>query len=633
MKHSYRRTAWALAMIILLMSCVMALAPVTVLAEAESTATHSSTIYSADANSGQRDVVCNTLDGTGSAAYYTGTYTYEDLSALESGELLVSLRTLMTDTHKTKTSYNNCRDYAVKTDCQNSDGSVSLLYTGYTAQMSDYIGSGRLGWNREHVWPQSLGGFKTSGAGSDLHHVRPDDSKTNADRGNLKYGDVSSGSDVAGSSLVGGMVGGTRDSSYFEPLDNVKGDVARICLYVYARYGTQYDKCADITNVFQSVDVLLEWCALDPVDTWEMGRNEVVGAIQGNRNVFIDYPEYAWLIFDRKVPTNMVTPSGMAMSQVEGAESATESETETTPPSDVTSDNQFVGASVTLGIDLTMKYYASVDDGTVDANQTLATRCTMNGNTVIIKAGEKNADGYYIFAFTGITPQCMGDEIIAELVILDADDNVVSILSTKSEYSVKVNAQSLLTNNADNTALVTTVSDMLAYGEAAQIYTGYNTDVLITSDVTGMNPSTALPTASDNVTKLTSSDSVAGSGFRTAYLFFSNYNRIRIGLMAQSEITVVIKKDGVTVGEQTFAISASTQYLDTDPIYATEFADTYTFEMYEGDTLMQTLTYSVNSYLYNNMNKTDTSTGELTSMASLARALYRYGASCLAYRG
>jgi hypothetical protein len=65
--------------------------------------------------------------------------------------------------------------------------------------------------------------------------------------------------------------------------------------------------------VFQSIDVLLEWCALDPVDTWEMGRNEVVENIQGNRNVFIDYPELAWLLFDREIPDNMVTPSGEAM--------------------------------------------------------------------------------------------------------------------------------------------------------------------------------------------------------------------------------------------------------------------------------------------------------------------------------
>jgi len=64
--------------------------------------------------------------------------------------------------------------------------------------------------------------------------------------------------------------------------------------------------------VFQSVDVLLEWCEMDPVDTWEMGRNEVIEDIQGNRNVFIDYPEYAWLIYGRDIPDDMTTPSGMA---------------------------------------------------------------------------------------------------------------------------------------------------------------------------------------------------------------------------------------------------------------------------------------------------------------------------------
>ena len=80
---------------------------------------------------------------------------------------------------------------------------------------------------------------------------------------------------------------------------------------MYVRYGGSSSyTCNSITNVFQSIDVLLEWCALDPVDTWEMGRNEVVEDIQGNRNVFIDYPELAWLLFGKSVPTNMTTPSG-----------------------------------------------------------------------------------------------------------------------------------------------------------------------------------------------------------------------------------------------------------------------------------------------------------------------------------
>ena len=264
--------------------------------------------YSSQSNSGTRDVICTTLNGTTAAGYYTGTYTYESLSTMSASKLKTMLETLMVSTHKTTTSYNDCRDYAPRTDCQNNDGSVTVLYTGYKSSSSEY-NSGN-GWNREHVWPKSLGNpnLGTSGPGADLHHIRPDENKTNSNRGDKKYGNVTGGTTSTGN--LSGMVGGTYSSSYFEPNDNVKGDVARICLYMYVRYGST--NCQSITTVFQSVDVLLEWCELDPVDTWEMGRNEVVYAIQGNRNVFIDYPEYAWLLFGESVPTNMQTPSGKA---------------------------------------------------------------------------------------------------------------------------------------------------------------------------------------------------------------------------------------------------------------------------------------------------------------------------------
>lgn len=265
--------------------------------------------YSTSANSGKRHVVCTTLDGTSAAKYYTGDYTYEALSGLSSSELLTALRTLMTETHTHQTVYSDCRDNAVITDCENGDGSsIITLYTSYKTSRADYNNGS--GWNREHVWPKSLGGFDKEAAGADMHHIRPTENRTNSQRGNKKYGNVPSGSDSTGN--MSGLVGGTR-GTYFEPLDNVKGDVARICLYVHVRWGGQYSQCSKITNVFESIDVLLEWCELDPVDTWEMGRNEVVSSIQGNRNVFIDYPELAWTLFDREVPSDMVTPSGNAM--------------------------------------------------------------------------------------------------------------------------------------------------------------------------------------------------------------------------------------------------------------------------------------------------------------------------------
>ena len=259
--------------------------------------------YSTFSNSGTRDEICTTLDGTGADDYYTSSYEFDVLSQQSSSQLLQSLRTLMTSTHTKTSSYSDCKNYAYRTDCENEDGRVLLLYTSYSATMSQYNG-----WNREHVWPQSLGGGNTSGGGADLHHVRPSDAGVNSSRGNKKYGESNNGTAKYGSNPATGYLGGTYNSTYFEPLDNVKGDVARICLYVYVRWGTAWG-ADSITEVFQSVDVLLEWMALDPVDTWEMGRNEVVENIQGNRNVFIDYPEYAWLMFGRDVPEGITTPS------------------------------------------------------------------------------------------------------------------------------------------------------------------------------------------------------------------------------------------------------------------------------------------------------------------------------------
>ena len=267
-------------------------------------------------NTGVRDVICTTLSDD-VLDYYGTEYSYEVLSELDDDALLLELRELMSTTHTNYSNYDNCHYIVNQTDCVGGDSTiVSYIYSAYSATMENWAGSGNVGWNREHVWPKSLGGFGNDDLpGCDLHHVRPADAKINSTRNNHKYGNVANHTttEVKGNVYNGATIyGGYYANGYFEPYDNVKGDVARICLYVYVRWGGEYSMANNITNVFQSIDVLLEWCEEDPVDTWEMGRNDVVESMQGNRNVFIDYPELAWLIFDQDVPAGMTTPSGEA---------------------------------------------------------------------------------------------------------------------------------------------------------------------------------------------------------------------------------------------------------------------------------------------------------------------------------
>lgn len=246
--------------------------------------------YSKDSNSGTRGEICTTLDGTSAYLYYTGDYTYSNLLKLSSSSLKSSLHNLMTNTHRYVASYGDCRDYVWKTDCEKNDTThATTLYTSHSMTESEW--SPTWSCNREHVWPKSLGGDTTDKGGSDLHHIRPTDAGVNSLRANIPYGE---------------------SNGYYEPSDNVKGDVARIILYVHVRWDSEWG-ATNVSSVFESVDILLEWCELDPVDTWEMGRNEVVQNIQGNRNVFIDYPEFAWQLFGKSVPENIITPSGSAI--------------------------------------------------------------------------------------------------------------------------------------------------------------------------------------------------------------------------------------------------------------------------------------------------------------------------------
>lgn len=223
---------------------------------------------------------------------------YESASGKTGEELKAVLHEIIDD-HRTL-SYDDVWDALRKTD-EDPDNSenVLLFYTG-RSQSKFLNGGGADEWNREHVWAKSHGRFGTAkGAGTDLHHLRPTDTTVNSSRSNLDFDN--------GGSPHKEAEGNFSDNDSWEPRDEVKGDTARMLFYMALRYEGDdgeldlelNDKVENGSNPFHGkVSVLLEWHSMDPVDERERKRNTLIfEKFQGNRNPFIDHPEWAEMIW------------------------------------------------------------------------------------------------------------------------------------------------------------------------------------------------------------------------------------------------------------------------------------------------------------------------------------------------
>lgn len=242
--------------------------------------------------------------------YYTGTYAYSSLISLTNDALFNSLNTLMGNTAFTtgrSFSYDNLStNYGpVDTDLNNKSN-IILFYNGASVS-SKWDGGGT--FNKEHVWPQSIGADKGDRMGHDMHAVRPCNPSINSSRGNQGYAE-------------------TTDNNYtYIPDASYRGDCARIIMYDHITYGkpgtTLYAErgSADLfsqfgTNsgdIFESLHIMLKWHLQDPPSLTEMVRNDGAQDYQGNRNPLIDYPELAIQVFlDDGITTYTVNETSSA---------------------------------------------------------------------------------------------------------------------------------------------------------------------------------------------------------------------------------------------------------------------------------------------------------------------------------
>ena len=237
---------------------------------------------------------------------------YNNATGKTGDELKVALHNIITG--HTTINYSNIWNAFWSTDNKGnnvvwdmySDGAEYSYSYVSNDQCGEYVQEGDC-YNREHSWPQSwFSGNDQAVPSRDLHHVFPTDGFVNAQRGNYPFGEVNTAS---WTSQNGSKLGTCKSSlgysgTVFEPIDEYKGDFARALMYMSVRYYGEDDDwgTSGMTNKSEilpwAMTMLLRWNDEDPVSQKEIDRNNAVYGIQGNRNPFIDRPEYARMIWD-----------------------------------------------------------------------------------------------------------------------------------------------------------------------------------------------------------------------------------------------------------------------------------------------------------------------------------------------
>ena len=250
---------------------------------------------------------------------------YDGTAGLTGAALKTKLSQIITSGHKDN-GYDGLYTGYPTTDADHyydNDGSVLDMYSENPTGTDPYVynhGVKKCGnyssegdcYNREHVIPQSF--FSSaSPMVSDIHFIRPTDGKVNGMRSNYPFGTVSSPTFKSkNGSKLGSCTAPGYSGTVFEPIDEFKGDIARMIFYFVTRYESKLSSFSTGNMLGGSafpglqtweLNLLLQWSAQDPVSPTEIERNNAAYVFQKNRNPFIDNPDFVNLIWRPNLAT------------------------------------------------------------------------------------------------------------------------------------------------------------------------------------------------------------------------------------------------------------------------------------------------------------------------------------------
>ena len=452
---------------------------------------------------------------------------YNDVNLNLTGVALKdALATKIINTHTNALDYTpGIWEASRATDVNPDNSSEVLLIYGYSATGTtsrtrgiNDNGGNNGDWNREHVFANSLGNPDLDAGGTngppyaDAHNLRPSDTQINSSRGNKRF--------ATGS----GNSGSVTDGWY--PGDEWKGDVARIVMYMYLRYGDQckptFVGVGDSSQTPDDmIDLFLQWNAEDPVSDVEKQRNPfhentTNTYAQGNRNPFIDNPRLATRIW-----------GGPDAEDLWGIYSNTDTEAPTAPTNLIASNitTSSIDLSWTAATDnIAVTNYDVFVDGNLTSNttNTSVSLLNLNSNTTysITVLAKDAADNESPLSNT-ITPTTLEDtqapSTPTNVVISNETDTTFVVTWNASTDDTAVTEYEIYIDNVVNGTSTTTT--YTATGLSAS--TTYSVQVLAKDAV---NNTSALSTAI-NATTTDGGTSSANELFFSEYVEGSSNNK------------------------------------------------------------------------------------------------------------
>lgn len=277
-------------------------------------------------------------------------------------------------------------------------------------------------------------------------------------------------------------------------------------------------------------------------------------------------------------------------------------------------------ASVTFGQDLSFKFTVTINGNFSD----VYLKVTGDVFDEVLYGTPTGNEKEYAFVLDKVFPQYMGEMFDMELYC----DGILA--DSIHDYSMVKYLKNIF-NNTSSDKLKIFIADILEYGTAAQIYTSHDAENPVNMMLEGLKPTQFVDVTSSDVSiSETTSDKYS---FKSASVLCDYKNNFIIKFKAEDLSKVDIRVNGVVNPKDKIQVqdgSLGLYAFYSEDLFATQFNDIFTFELLVDGKVVQTLTYSLKSYVYSKQNEMDEN-NNLTATALLTRALYNYGLSGTEY--